>query len=121
MFLIIFFLFDLDLNYSGNAAHVNSIKWCGHNEYTCTFWVQLNLFSLQFEPKLNTDFHCSALLAPFVPLLRFTFDFLPLLVFGAIAFLGGLLAVFLPETLGGKLPDTIEEAENIGKAPIDDF
>lgn len=61
------------------------------------------------------------MLAPFVPLLRFTFDFLPLLVFGAIAFLGGVFAVLLPETLGGKLPDTIEEAENIGKVQIDDF
>lgn len=56
-----------------------------------------------------------ALLAPFVPLLKFIYDFLPLLLFGIVAFISGLLASFLPETLGIKLPDTIEEAENIGK------
>lgn len=56
-----------------------------------------------------------ALLAPFVPLLQFIYNFLPLLIFGAVAFTAGLLASFLPETLGNKLPDTIEEAENIGK------
>lgn len=56
-----------------------------------------------------------ALLAPFVPLLKRFEKFLPLLVFGSFAFISGLLAFTLPETLGQKLPDTIEEAENIGK------
>lgn len=56
-----------------------------------------------------------ALLAPFVPLLKVFFDFLPLLLFGVVAFVAGLLAILLPETLGIKLPDTIEEAENVGK------
>ena len=55
-----------------------------------------------------------ALLAPFVPLLKFVYDFLPLLLFGAVAFVSGVLATMLPETLGIKLPDTIEEAESIG-------
>lgn len=61
-----------------------------------------------------------ALLAPFVPLLQFVFDFLPLLLFGIVAFISGVLATMLPETLGRKLPDTIEEAENIGKKPSSD-
>lgn len=56
-----------------------------------------------------------ALLAPFVPLLKVVYEFLPLLLFGIVAFISGVLAGFLPETLGKKLPDTIEEAENIGK------
>lgn len=56
-----------------------------------------------------------ALLAPFVPMLKYFFDFLPLLLFGVVAFISGMLAWMLPETLGLKLPDTIEEAENIGK------
>ena len=54
-----------------------------------------------------------ALLAPFVPLLKFIFDFLPLLIFGVFAFIAGVLSIFLPETLGKKLPDTFEEAEEI--------
>jgi hypothetical protein len=31
--------------------------------------------------------------------------------------LGGMLAFSFPETLNVKLPDTIEEAENIGNEP----
>lgn len=64
---------------------------------------------------LSTFSRFGALLAPYVPLLKFIFDFLPLLLFGTVAFISGLLATRLPETLGKKLPDTIEEAENIGK------
>lgn len=64
---------------------------------------------------LSTFSRFGALLAPFVPLLKYFFDFLPLLLFGVVAFISGLLASLLPETLGQKLPDTIEEAENIGK------
>lgn len=56
-----------------------------------------------------------ALLAPFVPLLKRYFSFLPLLTFGTFAFISGILAIILPETIGQKLPDTIEEAENIGR------
>lgn len=60
-----------------------------------------------------------ALLAPFVPLLKQFYGFLPLLVFGSFAFISGLLASSLPETLGQKLPDTIKDAENIGKSSGD--
>jgi OCT family organic cation transporter-like MFS transporter 4/5 len=56
-----------------------------------------------------------SLIAPFVPLLQNYFAFLPLLVFGTFSFLSGILALMLPETLGAKLPDSIEEAEEIGK------
>lgn len=61
----------------------------------------------------STFSRLGALLAPFVPLLKFIFDFLPLLIFGVFAFVAGLLSILLPETLGKKLPDTFEEAENI--------
>jgi hypothetical protein len=40
---------------------------------------------------------------------------LPLILFGGIALFSGLLALYFPETHHAKLPDTVEEAENIGK------
>ena len=38
----------------------------------------------------------------------------PSLVFGLMALIAGLTTFILPETLGRKLPDTIEDAEQIG-------
>lgn len=38
---------------------------------------------------------------------------LPYLIFGVMAVMSGVLMCLTPETLGIKLPDTIEEAENI--------
>ncbi|KAJ8950568.1 hypothetical protein NQ318_015701 [Aromia moschata] len=41
---------------------------------------------------------------------------LPLLMFGVIACAAGSLSLFFPETLNVALPDTVEEAVNIGKS-----
>jgi ABC-type phosphate transport system permease subunit len=41
---------------------------------------------------------------------------LPSLIFGFFGILaGGLVLLVLPETLGQKLPETIQEAEDFGK------
>ena len=40
---------------------------------------------------------------------------IPLTVFGAAAFIGGLLSITLPETVNRKLPDTIEEAHHFDR------
>lgn len=56
-----------------------------------------------------------SLIAPFVPLLQNYFTFLPLLIFGSTAGISGVLALMLPETLGTKLPNSIKEAEEIGR------
>lgn len=40
---------------------------------------------------------------------------LPLILFGCMGLIAGLLSLTFPETLGLKLPDTIFEAERIGK------
>ena len=42
---------------------------------------------------------------------------LPGVLFGALAIGGGLLALFLPETLNRPLPQTIEDIENWSKKP----
>lgn len=43
---------------------------------------------------------------------------LPLILFGSIGIIAGLLSLIFPETLGTKLPDTVWEAENIGKVQV---
>ncbi|XP_064648805.1 organic cation transporter protein-like [Lineus longissimus] len=40
---------------------------------------------------------------------------LPLVIFGSAAIIAGFLACFLPETMGNDLPDTLEDALNLGK------
>jgi OCT family organic cation transporter-like MFS transporter 4/5 len=54
-----------------------------------------------------------ALLAPFVPMLSIYAKPLPMLLFGGVAVLAGVLALKLPETLGNKLPETVDEAESL--------
>ncbi len=39
---------------------------------------------------------------------------LPNLIFGTIGLVGGILAIWIPETINLKLPDTLEEAESAG-------
>jgi len=56
-----------------------------------------------------------SMVAPQMPLLEKIWKPLPLLLFGAMGTIAGLLSLLFPETLNTKLPDTIEEAENIGK------
>ena len=40
---------------------------------------------------------------------------LPLIVFGSLAVIAGLLVLLLPETKGQSLPETIEEGEQFGR------
>lgn len=40
---------------------------------------------------------------------------LPLILFGSLSIVSGLLGLLFPETLNTTLPDTVEQAENIGK------
>lgn len=40
---------------------------------------------------------------------------LPLILFGCMGIVAGFVSLVFPETLGSKLPDTISEAENIGR------
>lgn len=55
------------------------------------------------------------ILAPYVNILGDTWRPFPLVIFGALALAGGLLSLYLPETLNKQLPETIEEGEMFGK------
>lgn len=39
---------------------------------------------------------------------------LPLLILGVLGIAGGILALFLPETLDQELPQTLQDGENFG-------
>ncbi|XP_075975539.1 organic cation transporter protein-like [Anticarsia gemmatalis] len=54
-----------------------------------------------------------SVIAPQTPLLAAYMESLPYLIFGIMAGTAGLLMMLTPETLNTKLPDTIEQAENI--------
>lgn len=54
------------------------------------------------------------MVAPYVGSLgKYVDPVLPIVIFGLTAFIAGILALFLPETQGKKLPDTIEEGEDM--------
>ena len=54
-----------------------------------------------------------AISAPFIAGLESIQSYIPLLVFGGSSLIGGVLAIFLPETLGSLLPQTLEEVNKI--------
>ena len=47
-----------------------------------------------------------------------TFKQLPFLVFGIGALLASVASIFVPESLGHPLPDTLEEAAQFGTKPF---
>lgn len=55
-----------------------------------------------------------SMIAPFVTRLAIIQPYLPPLIFGLMPLIATTMCFFLPETQGCKLPDTIEEADNIG-------
>ncbi|KRT83419.1 membrane transporter, partial [Oryctes borbonicus] len=56
-----------------------------------------------------------SMVAPQIPLLVKVWASLPLLLFSVMACSSGLLCLLFPETNNVELPDTIEEAEALGK------
>lgn len=58
---------------------------------------------------------CGLIASPYVIYLVVHSRVLPLLIMGFFSILGGLAAIFLPETLGTNLPQTMAEGEEFGK------
>lgn len=56
-----------------------------------------------------------SIIAPQTPLLAEIYKALPFFLFGGISVASGLLILLVPETLNQKLPDTVEEAESLGR------
>ena len=49
------------------------------------------------------------ILCPYLNLLAATWTPLPLCIYGGLALTGGCMALLLPETLGKRLPETVED------------
>lgn len=58
--------------------------------------------------------YVSSIVAPFVVYLSYVHLTLPLLILGVLGIVGGVLCLFLPETLDHELPQTLEDGEQFG-------
>lgn len=99
----------------------------GKSAITVSFTV-LYVYSAELYPtNLRSSLMCicsmigrvGSIAAPQTPLLVRYYASLPLLLFGSISIVSGLLVLRFPETLNTNLPDTIEEAEQLGKKSQD--
>ena len=59
--------------------------------------------------------YVASIIAPFIVYLSIFSEVLPLLVLGVLGIMGGMLALFLPETLDKELPQTLQDGEEFGK------
>ncbi|XP_053304650.1 solute carrier family 22 member 6-A-like [Spea bombifrons] len=96
-------------------------KGCFAASFSCAF-----LFTTELYPTVirqsglglgSTMARLGGIVAPLVKMLGDFYPFLPLLIYGGVPVLSGLVAYFLPETVNKPLPDTIEEVEMGKKTP----
>ncbi|XP_053683422.1 organic cation transporter protein-like [Sabethes cyaneus] len=59
--------------------------------------------------------YVASIVAPFVVYLTHISPSMPLIVLGIIGVVGGVLSLFLPETLGHDLPQTLADGEDFGR------
>ncbi|CAK9832329.1 Solute carrier family 22 member 21 [Anthophora retusa] len=94
-------------------------KWCITMSFSTIYIYTAELFPTNLRHSLlgicSMTGRMGSILSPQTPLLAQIMPALPLILFGCMAMSAGLLSLFFPETLGTKLPDTVWEAENIGK------
>jgi OCT family organic cation transporter-like MFS transporter 4/5 len=60
------------------------------------------------------------ILSYYVLALKVVWKPLPLLIFGGLSVSGGLLALLIPETLGKRLPETLEDGNKFGTSAYED-
>uniref|UniRef100_A0A1B6ML33 Major facilitator superfamily (MFS) profile domain-containing protein n=1 Tax=Graphocephala atropunctata TaxID=36148 RepID=A0A1B6ML33_9HEMI len=94
-------------------------KFCSTLTIAVIYLYTAEIFPTELRTSLLAVCSTVGRLGPlFVPQIPLLADYMnPMILFGAVSMLGGLLILGCPETLNTKLPDTIEEAENIGKTP----
>uniref|UniRef100_T1JLS1 Major facilitator superfamily (MFS) profile domain-containing protein n=1 Tax=Strigamia maritima TaxID=126957 RepID=T1JLS1_STRMM len=87
------------------------------------------VFSIELFPTVlrnngiglsSTFAHIGGVLAPYIASFSSYGRAVPLLIFGLSSLLAGCFAMFLPETLHQKLPETVDDAENFGRREKED-
>ncbi|EFA00131.1 organic cation transporter protein [Tribolium castaneum] len=63
----------------------------------------------------STCARIGSITSPYINVLSKFWTPLPLIIFGSLALIGGVMSLVLPETLNKKLPETMEEGEAFGK------
>ena len=114
---------DTQLNDSGRHSH-NTTLWIPQQSLTAHYQpkrLSVTVSPLFLFPRAvgigvsSVASRVGGILSPIILLLGDSIASLPLILFGSSAVLAGLLALFLPETKGQKLPQTLEEGEEMGK------
>lgn len=86
--------------------------------FTTAYVITSEIFPTPYRHSMmgvcSTFGRLGSMVAPQTPLLAQIWEPLPILLYSLMALLAGILTMFLPETLNIKLPDSIEEAKNIG-------
>nr|XP_013190084.1 unnamed protein product [Amyelois transitella] len=87
--------------------------------FTITYMFTSELFPTYTRNSMHAL--CSSLgrigsiIAPQTPLLMHYWSGLPSLVFGSVSLIAGLITFLVPDTADNSLPDTVKQAEEIGK------
>lgn len=94
-------------------------KWSVTLAYSSVYVYVSEVFPTSLRQTLisvcSTSGRIGSLVAPLTPLLSAYHKSMPTIIFGVMCIISSLLVMFLPETNNTRLPDTIEEAEEIFK------
>ncbi|CAG9566352.1 unnamed protein product [Danaus chrysippus] len=94
-------------------------KWSVTLTYSSVYIYVSEVFPTNMRQTLisfcSTAGRIGSLIAPLTPLLSQYHQSMPTVIFGGMCFISSLLVIMLPETRNMRLPDTIEEAEELSK------
>ncbi|XP_045500843.1 organic cation transporter protein-like [Colias croceus] len=94
-------------------------KWSVTLTYSSVYIYVSEVFPTNMRQMLlsvcSTSGRIGSLIAPLTPLLSLYHKSMPTVIFGGMCIICSMLVLLLPETRNMRLPDTIEEAEELSK------
>ncbi|XP_068622487.1 organic cation transporter protein-like [Battus philenor] len=94
-------------------------KWSVTLAYSSVYIYVSEVFPTNMRQTLisfcSTAGRIGSLIAPLTPLLSVYHRSMPTVIFGAMCIISSMLVLMLPETRNMRLPDTIEEAEELSR------